>query len=129
MEMSQQEIYENKATGSFEEQNVVCTETPQGNISDAKTTVTTANQGTEKDGPKNYSHTSTKSSEENYEHDVKMHQPIITINRRGWVSRVVPNQFDICIVNPTMNEEEIEKQDKDKYTVPEPEHVNLMEDF
>lgn len=70
--------------------------------------MTTANQATEKDGPKNGSHTSTKSSEENNEHDVKMHQPVITINRRGWISRVVPNQFDICIVNPTMNEEEAE---------------------
>jgi hypothetical protein len=42
-----------------------------------------------------------------------MHQPVVTINRRGWVSKVVPNQFDICIVGPTMNDEEIEKQKND----------------
>ena len=81
-------------------QNTPLNETPLTKISDrtieesninAGTTVTTANQATEKDGPKNGSHTSTKSSEENNEHDVKMHQPIVTINRRGWVSRVVPN--------------------------------------
>jgi hypothetical protein len=59
-----------------------------------------------------------------------MHQPVITINRRGWVSKVVPNQFDICIVNPTMNDELIEFQDKEgKFAVPEPEHVNQIEDF
>jgi S-adenosylmethionine decarboxylase len=28
-----------------------------------------------------------------------------------------------------MNDEEFERQDKDKYSVPAPEHVNLIEDF
>ena len=91
--------------------------------------ITTAKQITELDGPLKYSHTSTKSSEENVQHAVNMHQPVITIKRRGWTSRVVPNQFDICIVGPTMNEEEYERQQNDKYSVPDPEHVNLIEDF
>jgi hypothetical protein len=58
-----------------------------------------------------------------------MHQPVVTINRRGWVSKVVPNQFDICIVAPTMNDEEFEKQKNDQYSVPDPEHVNLIVDY
>jgi S-adenosylmethionine decarboxylase len=45
------------------------------------------------------------------------------------VSKVVPNQFDICIVNPTMNDEEFEKQKNEQYQVPNPEHINCIQDF
>ena len=90
---------------------------------------TTARQSSVKGGIKDVFHTSTKSSDEIDEHSIKMHQPVITINRRGWVSKVVPNQFDICIVNPTMNDELFESNSKDKYSVPKPEHVNCIEDF
>ena len=45
------------------------------------------------------------------------------------MSKVVPNQFDICIVNPTMNDEEFEKQKNEQYQVPNPEHINCIQDF
>ena len=135
MEVTQQEKHEEKVVGSFEDKNTDKGTVPQGNISDTTIEdsnmngVTTAKQMTEKEGLKTYQNTSTKSSEKNNEHAINMNQPVITINRRGWTSRVVPNQFDICIVAPTMNDEEIEKQKNEQYKVPDPEHVNQIEDF
>ena len=58
-----------------------------------------------------------------------MHQPVITINKRGWTSRVVPNQFDICIVNPTMNDEEAVLREKNKDKIEDPEHVKWIENY
>ena len=135
MEVTQQEKHEKKVVGSIEEINTDKGTVPQGNNSDTTIEdsnmngVTTAKQMTEMEGQKTYQNTSTKSSLQNNEHAINMNQPVITINRRGWTSNVVPNQFDICIVAPTMNDEEFEKQKNEQYKVPDPEHVNLIEDF
>ena len=135
MEIATQEKKEEKIVGSLPENNSKVGRVPGGNISDTTVedsnmnAITTAKQSTE--GQKNYQNTSTKSSERNSEHAINMNQPVITINRRGWTSRVVPNQFDICIVEPTMNDEEIEKQktEFEQHIVPSPEHVNQIDDF
>ena len=72
------------------------------------------------------SQNSTKSSEHGRPN---MHQPVVTIKKRGWVSRVVPNQFDICVLGPTMADEEAELRAKNPHDVPEPEHIKTIEDF
>ena len=133
MEITTQEKHEKKVVGSYKSNNTKVAHPNGGNISD--TTIEDSNMngvGTAKQSTEEgqiYKNTSTKSSEQSGEHAINMNQPVITINRRGWTSRVVPNQFDICIVQPTMNDEEIEKQKNEQYQVPAPEHVNQFEDF
>ena len=133
MEITTQEKHEKKVVGSYKSNDAKVPNPNGGNISDTTiedsnmNVVGTAKQSTEEG--QNYKNTSTKSSEQSGEHAINMNQPVITINRRGWTSRVVPDQFDICIVQPTMNDEEIEKQKNENYKVPPPEHVNQIEDF
>lgn len=128
MEITTQEKHEKKVVGSFTEHNTKVGAPAGGNISDTTVEdshmngVGTAKQSTEEG--QNYKNTSTKSSERTGEHAINMNQPVITINRRGWTSRVVPNQFDICIVQPTMNDEEVVKLKNEEFNVPPPEHVN-----
>jgi hypothetical protein len=97
MEKAQPEEYEKKVGGFFQKSNRIIPVSCPGNTSD--TTIEDSNMNgvgttlelTENRPQKNYYNTPTQSSENNEPQDVMMHQPVITINRRGWTSRVVPN--------------------------------------
>jgi hypothetical protein len=78
MEVTQQEKHEEKARGSFQDNNQKVESPAGGKISDTTIEdsdmngVTTAKQITEIEGAKNYQNTSTKSSEVNSEHAINM---------------------------------------------------------